>query len=148
MTTIFIAAEINLELLDALARLMPQLSQAPCPTPEEVEAIITSQSVTLFIARHPDEDGPVVGAACLVTFRTLTGLHAWIEDVVVDESVRGQRVGETLTRAALDHAANLGITRVDLTSNPQRKSANRLYQRMGFQPRHTNLYHYSIEKDL
>ena len=146
MTDISIPTEINIELLDALARLVPQLSMADCPTPEEVTAIIDSQCSTLFIARHPDEGDPIVGMACLATFRTPTGLHAWIEDVVVDENVRGQRVGEALTRAAIDHAASLGITKIDLTSNPGRKSANHLYQRMGFQPRHTNLYRYFIEK--
>jgi ribosomal protein S18 acetylase RimI-like enzyme len=146
LTTISIAAEINIELLDALARLMPQLSSASCPTPEELEAIIASQCATLFIARYPNEDGPIVGAACLATFRTLTGPHAWVEDVVVDESVRGQRIGEALTRAAIEHAASLGIKKIDLTSNPQRKSANRLYQRMGFQARQTNLYRYTVEE--
>jgi ribosomal protein S18 acetylase RimI-like enzyme len=146
LTAISIVTEINIELLDALARLMPQLSTADCPAPEEVKAIIDSQCSTLFIARHPDKGAPIIGAACLATFRTMTGLHAWIEDVVVDENVRGQRVGEALTRAAIDHAASLGITKIDLTSNPERKSANRLYQRIGFQPRHTNLYRYFIEE--
>lgn len=146
MSAIYIAKEINIELLEAMARLMPQLSPAPCPTPAELEAIIGSECATLFIARHPDEDGPIVGTACLVSFRTPTGLHAWIEDVVVDESTRGQRIGESLTRAAINHADGLGITKIDLTSNVRRKSANRLYQRMGFQPRHTNLYRYITEE--
>ena len=149
MTTIYIATKVDIELLAAFARLMPQLSPAPCPTPEELEAIIDSQCATLFIARHPDEHGPIVGTACLAAFRTPTGLHAWIEDVVVDESVRGQRVGEALTRAAIEHAASLGITKIGLTSNAERKSANHLYQRMGFQPHQTNLYRYTIkEKNL
>lgn len=145
MTDISIASEISIELLDALARLMPQLSPDPCPTPEELQTILASECTTLFIARHPDERGPIVGTVCLVAFRTPTGLHAWIEDVVVDESARGQRIGEALTRAAIEHAARLGITKIDLTSNPRRETANRLYQRMGFQPRHTNLYRYTIK---
>ena len=46
--------------------------------------------------------GRIVGSLTLVLFRIPTGLRAWIEDVVVDESARGKGVGEALNRAALD----------------------------------------------
>jgi ribosomal protein S18 acetylase RimI-like enzyme len=80
-----------------------------------------------------------------VTFRIPTGVRAWIEDVVVDEAARGKGAGEALTRRALERAAELGSKTVDLTSRPTREAANRLYQRVGFELRHSNLYRYNLK---
>ena len=82
----------------------------------------------------------ILGSMTLVVFRIPTGLRAWIEDVVVDEAARGRGVGETLNRAAIEWARVEGATTVDLTSRPSREAANRLYQRLGFQERSTNVY--------
>jgi ribosomal protein S18 acetylase RimI-like enzyme len=81
----------------------------------------------------------------LAWFRIPTGVRAWIEDVVVDEEARGHGVGELLNRAALDLARELGAKTVDLTSRPSREAANRLYQRIGFVARDTNVYRYSLD---
>jgi ribosomal protein S18 acetylase RimI-like enzyme len=82
--------------------------------------------------------------ATLATFRTPTGLRAWIEDVVVDDAGRGRGVGTALTEAMLDRARELGCRTVDLTSRPSREAANRLYQRAGFVARETNVYRYDL----
>jgi ribosomal protein S18 acetylase RimI-like enzyme len=42
-------------------------------------------------------------------------------------------------------AKALGAKSVDLTSRPSREAANRLYQRLGFEPRTTNVYRMAIE---
>jgi len=78
----------------------------------------------------------------LVLFPIPTGIRAWIEDVVVDESARGRGVGETLNRHALQIALNAGTQTIDLTSLPTREAANRLCQRLGFMSRETNIYRY------
>jgi ribosomal protein S18 acetylase RimI-like enzyme len=70
-------------------------------------------------------------------------MHAWIEDVVVDEKWRGQGIGEALTQAGIERAIQRGASSVDLTSRPTREAANQLYVKMGFQLRHTNLYRYT-----
>ena len=59
--------------------------------------------------------------------------------------MRGKGIGEALTRAALQRAAELGAKTVDLTSRPSREAANRLYQRVGFELRQTNLYRYDVK---
>ena len=64
---------------------------------------------------------------------------------MVDESARGQGVAEALNRAAIDRARAAGAVSIDLTSRPSREAANRLYQRIGFEPRETNVYRYSID---
>jgi len=81
----------------------------------------------------------------LAMFRIPTGLRAWIEDVVVDGDARGKGVGRILNERALEIATAAGATTVDLTSRPSREAANRLYQRIGFVARDTNVYRYSFD---
>ena len=137
-----IAGEATDEVLAALHRLIPQLSSSSAPvTVAELREIIASDSSVLFIARV---DGRIVGSLTLAVFRIPTGIRAWIEDVVVDENARGHGVGEALNRAALAEAKQRGAKTVDLTSRPSREAANRLYLRIGFAARETNVYRYDL----
>lgn len=141
---ISLLTEVTDEVVQAFTQLLPQLStSAVIPTREQLQEIADNES--FLIARDPEQDGKIVGSLTLVTFRIPTGVRAWIEDVVVDTSLRGRGIGEALTRAALERAAELGAKTVDLTSRPSREAANRLYQRVGFELRHTNLYRYNLE---
>ena len=79
----------------------------------------------------------------LVVFRIPTGVRAWIEDVVVDETMRGRGVGEALSQEAVRRAIGAGARTIDLTSRPSREAANRLYQRLGFTLRDSNVYRYT-----
>jgi ribosomal protein S18 acetylase RimI-like enzyme len=135
--------DVSPELVSALAALVPQLSSsAPAPTPGELADIVASPSTVLFAAK--DENGTVVGSLTLVLFKAPTGPRAWIEDVVVDDGVRRRGVGVALVDAALARAREGGARTVDLTSRPSRVAANRLYERMGFARRETNVYRYDI----
>jgi ribosomal protein S18 acetylase RimI-like enzyme len=134
--------EVNGEVAEAFGRLLPQLSRSAKPlTDETLREVVGNAANTVLAARV---DGRIVGTLTLVTFPLPTGLRAWIEDVVVDESARGLGVGEALSRAALEIARGSGARTVDLTSRPSREAANRLYQRIGFQLRESNLYRYSF----
>ena len=93
-------------------------------------------------------DGDVIlGALTLIVFRIPTGVRAWIEDVVVDDAARGRGVGDALNRFALDLARSKGAKTVDLTSRPSREAANRLYRRLGFVARDTNVYRFVLGVD-
>ena len=130
-------------LVSAMARLIPQLSSSsPPPDAGVLAAIVDSGASILLVAEDPDVDGEpaILGSMTLVVLRIPTGLRAWIEDVVVDGSARGRGVGEALNRAAIDRARAAGATTVDLTSRPSREAANRLYRRLGFEQRTTNVY--------
>ena len=108
--------------------------------------MIASPGSVLLLATDTDIDThAIVGSLCLILFRIPTGLRAWIEDVVVDDAARGKGVGEALNRAAIEHAGKAGARTVDLTSRPSRESANRLYQRLGFSLRTSNLYRYDLD---
>ena len=140
-----IAAEVTPELLAEVARLVPQVSSsAAVPAREDLEEIVGSPGATLFIASVERAPGAVVGMLTLVIYRIPTGVHAVIEDVVVDEGARGGGIGRALVGAALEEARRRGARNVDLTSRPSREAANRLYQKMGFATRETNVYRYSM----
>ncbi|OQA45108.1 MAG: putative acetyltransferase [Chloroflexi bacterium ADurb.Bin325] len=131
------------ELVEAFRRLMPQLSSSnPAPTHAELAEILASPAVTLLVARA--DEGEIVGSLTLAMFRIPTGRRAWIEDVVVDDAHRGKGIGEALTREALAVAKAAGAITVELTSRPAREAANRLYQRIGFEKRETNVYRYKL----
>ncbi len=132
------------ELREAFDRLVPQLSSSnPPPSDDELRHIIDSPASILLIARD-DDTGRILGSLTLVVFPIPTGIRAWIEDVVVDEAARGRGVGEALNRHALDRARAEGAKTIDLTSRPTREAANRLYLRLGFVPRETNIYRFTL----
>jgi len=142
--TVLAATEATPEIVDAIGRLLPLLSRsAPPPSATEVAEIVSSPATTLFLARD-GEQGPIVGTLTLAIFRLPTGVRAWIEDVIVSEEARGQGCGEALSRAALTAAAAAGARTVELTSRSSREAANRLYQRIGFMPRDTNVYRFEV----
>jgi ribosomal protein S18 acetylase RimI-like enzyme len=138
------ATEVTPELVAGFARVIPQLSSSnPPPSVEELAEIVAAPATQLLVAL--DDEGNFVGSLTLAMFRLPTGLRAWIEDVVVDDAARGRGVGEELNRDALRRAAQAGATTVDLTSRPSREAANRLYQRLGFERRDTNVYRMKLE---
>ena len=143
MVSIRVADNVDAELVEAYQKLTPQLSSSsPAPTEDELAAIIKSDSATVLVAE--DESGTILGSMTLVVFRIPTGVRAWIEDVVVDTEVRGMGIGQALNEYAIQLAEQAGAKTIDLTSRPSRESANRLYQRLGFVARETNVYRYSI----
>jgi ribosomal protein S18 acetylase RimI-like enzyme len=127
------------DVVDAFARLVPQLSQATPPTRDELAGIARDAMLLLAV-----DDGEIVGALTLTVYRIPTGLQARIDDVVVDGRARGRGVGEALTREAIAIARQAGAKAVSLTSRPDREAANRLYQRLGFEPVRTNVYRFRL----
>jgi len=137
-----IAGEATQELIDGLNVLLPQLSSnAPALTIADVEALIKSPVTVLFVARI---EGRIVGSLTLVVFAIPTGLRAWIEDVIVDANARGVGVGEALTNAAIEESRRRHVRSLDLTTRPSREAANRLYARLGFELRETNVYRFVV----
>ena len=143
MIAVQAATSVDDELLEAVAGLVPQLSSSsPPPGADALHRIVSNPDAALFVARM---GGRIVGMLTLVTFEIPTAARAWVEDVVVDERARGQGVAAALVQAALDRAAEVGVRTVDLTSRPDREAANRLYVRMGFEQRITNVYRRNVE---
>ena len=89
-----------------------------------------------------EADGAVVGCLQLTMIPGLsrTGAkRAQIEGVRVASSRRGDGIGETLVRHAIELARQSGCALVQLTSDNARLDARRFYERLGFVASHVGL---------
>ena len=125
--------------LSDLSRMLPHLTARTIDLEGALHRTLADPASTLMIARQ-DPGGRVIGMITLVRYNVLTGMRARIEDLVVEPSGRGSGVGRQLVEAAVAQACTAGADVVDLTSNPQREAANRLYLRLGFVHWQTNVY--------
>jgi ribosomal protein S18 acetylase RimI-like enzyme len=133
-----VVREARPDVLKFLAWLLPQLNpDLPSPTMERLEAIMADPSVTLLFAWDQRD---IVGTATVILYNTPVWTKARIEDVVVDKASRGQGAGTALVNACLDIARKKGAQVAELQSRKSREAANRMYQRMGFELRESNLY--------
>ena len=131
------ATQASEELVETIRRLLPQLTEARTPpTLAQLQEVCATQ--TLLVAR--DDDGRVVGTLTFVLYRVSSGLKGRLEDVIVDEAARGRGVGEALVREGMRLASEAGVLMLELTSMPYRQAANRLYKRLGFVRKPTNVY--------
>jgi ribosomal protein S18 acetylase RimI-like enzyme len=128
----------------AVVRLLPQLApEADLPTEQYFKSILTSDNVHFFIAELDNKQ--IIGMLTIGTYNIPSGTKAWIEDVVVDESVRGKGYGEELILFAINYSGSLSAKTVGLTSKPSRIAANKLYQKIGFKQYETNVYKYQLK---
>lgn len=139
--------EITDEVFDAVRRLVPEIgAHKPLPARQELVTLARSEVSTLWIARHPDQSGPIAGMLTISFYRVPTGLRSIVEDVAVDPGFRRLGVARALMQTAIEFAREVGANGVALTSNPNRVAANQLYQSMGFKLRETNSYFYALRK--
>ena len=138
MVRIETVTEATPEVHAALAHLLPQLnSELPVPTPARLQALLADPAVTLLLARDGQD---FVGTTTVIVYTTPFWIKARLDEVVVDEAARGKGVGAALVSAALDVGRQKGAQVAELQSGVWRGAANRLYPRMGFKLRQTNVY--------
>lgn len=131
--------------VDAINRLLVQLSSSPVFfTHGKLEDIVASSSSHLFFAEHA---GEIVGMLTIGEYLAPTGRKVWIEDVVVDEAMRGRSLGRMLVEHAITYSKTTGGGTLMLTSRPSRIAANRLYRSCGFEPKETNMYRMSLDAE-
>lgn len=118
-----------------IAHLLGQLSSTATFDRARLTAIIAHDATELLVVRV---DGRIVGAATFVTFPLPSGMRGHVEDVVVDETMRGKGIARALLVRMTELATDRGLRTLDLTSRPSRESALRLYESVGFIRRETN----------
>lgn len=134
---------VNESVLNAFKTLMPQLTpHVILPTKNDIEFIVNSNNTIIFLA---EENNQIIGTLTLVFNKIPTGDKVWIEDVVVDESARGKGAAKALIQFAISYSVNKNIKKINLTSSPERIAANKLYQKLGFLKRETNVYRLVVE---
>jgi GNAT superfamily N-acetyltransferase len=137
-------AEVTPQLHAALARLLPQLNaKLPVPTTKRLQRIIDDPAVTLLVAKEGDE---IIGTSTVIVYSTPFWIKARLDEVVVDESARGKGVGEALVQACLEIGRERGAEVAELQSGrgPERAAAHRLYERMGFKLRETDVFRIAL----
>jgi ribosomal protein S18 acetylase RimI-like enzyme len=129
-------------LIDAIDRLVPQIpGTASVPGRWELEQMVADPGAILIVAENA---AVIVGMLALVVFRTPTGLHARIEDLVVDEYAELPVVAERLIRRAMKTSSSRGARTVQATCPASHAAIGRLYERLGFERKSTTAYSYKL----
>ncbi|KAG1047655.1 hypothetical protein G6F43_009909 [Rhizopus delemar] len=126
---------------DNLHRLRTLLSQLSSSANENSLMSALSSPQTIILAAFINDI--LVGTASCVYSYCVTGTRVHVEDVVVDAGYRGKGIGSELIHHAIKRAKMLDAKTIDLTSRPDREAANRLYKKLGFILRDTNVYRYN-----
>lgn len=138
MTNIIEIQTYSQEYHEAMQRFLDQLTTNPMTLTEDMcRQLFESENSHLFFLV---KDEQIAGMLTVGIYHSPTGGKAWIEDVVVDESFRGQGLSKLLVAHAIEFTKFMGIPSLMLTSNPKRIAANKLYQAMGFERKETNVY--------
>lgn len=123
-----------------IAHLLAQLSTKAGFDESRLAAIVKHEATDLLVVRHA---GRIVGTATLVTFPVPSGVRGHVEDVVVDETMRGRGIARALLARMTELATDRRLQTLDLTSRPSREAALRLYESVGFVRRDTNLLRFT-----
>jgi ADP-ribose pyrophosphatase YjhB (NUDIX family)/ribosomal protein S18 acetylase RimI-like enzyme len=102
-------------------------------------AVDADPAHTLLVA---ERDGQVVGTLQLSIIPGLArrGALRWqLEAVRVAEDQRGQGLGETMVRWAVEESRRRGCALVQLTTDKSRTDAHRFYERLGFERTHEGM---------
>lgn len=143
MTNIIEINTYSAEYHEAMQRFLDQLTTHPMTVTETMfRQLIDSENSHLFFLM---KEGQIAGMLTVGIYYSPTGGKAWIEDVVVDETFRGQGLSKRLVAHAIEFTQSKQIPLLMLTSNPKRIAANKLYQAMGFSRKETNVYRMKFE---
>ena len=120
--------------LDAL---MHELSTTSFCNEALLNNALNDANVHVYVIR---DEGHIMATGTLCIKHTLEFTIADIESVVVSSKSRGRGYGKELMTAMIEAAKKMNVHHIQLTSNPARVAANRLYQEMGFERYETNCY--------
>lgn len=132
------ASDVTDFFVDDVNKLLPQLSGSAKPvTAEYLRNMLHTGTNRLFIAMH---DSRIVGTVVLVHTMILVGSKDWIDDVVVDKDYRRRGISSKLMNMAEEASRRGGAKAVNLTSNPDRGGARKMYGDRGYTLRDTGVF--------
>jgi len=125
---------------ESIKNLTSQLGEHSQPfTDDDLKAMLSSSGTNLLVARD-SENKKIIAMITINVYRIPYVKKAYLDDFVVDGEYRGKGIGSTLFEKALEIAKEQGAAYVDFTSNPKRIEGNKLYEKLGFKKRDTNVY--------
>ncbi|KAI7850327.1 acyl-CoA N-acyltransferase [Circinella umbellata] len=124
-----------------LVLLFQQLSSAA--TENTVRNALASLQNRVLVAIS--DKNAIAGALIVAMTPCASGIRVHIEDVIVDDNYRRQGIATKLLQEAIERGIkDFNARTIDLTSRPDRDAANKLYQKLGFKQRETNVYRYEV----
>ena len=109
---------------------------------DDLRNVLQDSASRLFVMRHKER---IVGMLTLGIYTCPTSRKVWVEDVVINNELRGKGLGKELIDYAINYVKkNLAPCSLMLTSRPSRVAANELYRKSGFEQRQTNVYKIDI----
>ncbi len=137
MIEVFRLTESSQRAAEDLSVLAAQLRGELCAmSVNDLSLMLAEQNTILIVARDSEK---LVGMATLYVIQKVGRRTAHLEDVVVLESYRGQGIGEKLVRAVISAGRSSGVMHIHLTSHPDRVAAHKLYEKLGFKKRETDV---------
>ena len=109
----------------------------PSATQSDLDTIASNDKTIFVVAKDGTK---VVGMATAYLVAKFGKTIGYIEDVVVNETHRGQGIGTKLMERIVTEARSNKVFYLYLTSRDGRTAANSLYQKLGFEKRDTNNY--------
>ncbi|EKE18668.1 MAG: Acetyltransferase [uncultured bacterium] len=105
-------------------------------------ALIKDTCVTCLVI---EEDAKLIGFGSLIIHKVPTkGEVARIEDIIIAEGHQGKGLGRMLVLKLIEIAKEKKVGRINLTSNPMRVSAQKLYESVGFIKGNTDTFSMSM----
>ena len=129
--------------LSDLDMLMHELSASSFCNENLLDDALNDSNVHVYVIR---DEGHIVVTGTLCIKHTLEFTIADIESVVVSSKCRGRGYGKELMAAMIEAAKKMNVHHIQLTSNPARVAANRLYQELVFERYETNCYKMVLAK--
>lgn len=92
---------------------------------------VRSYGIKFFVKK----DGKEVGRAFLYIMNNDLKKQpfGFLEDVFVDEQLRGQGIGTKLVKSVIEEAKKIGCYKIVATSRHQRKNVHSFYEKLGFE---------------
>lgn len=134
--------QIESQIVEVAKELYPEYTQSTCR--KWLKKLLTNENQKLFVAKR---NGDIVGMLTLTVYPTIGGYEkAWVEDFAVLKAYQGVGIGKGLLDFAIRKTKKMAVSAINLTSRPERKVANALYIKMGFDIVHTNHFKLVLDK--
>ncbi len=110
-------------------------------TREELELLLKNDQRPVFV--YESEDGKILGHLFLIIQEAMepqvSHKTLFIDDLCVDETARGQKIGEQMYQFALRYAREIGCYNLLLNVWNDNKGALRFYERQGLHVQKTRM---------
>lgn len=89
-----------------------------------------------------EENDDLIGFGSLIIHKVPTkGEVARLEDIIISENHQGKGLGVMLVSELIEIARQKKVSKINLTSNPMRTAAHKLYEKLGFSKYDTDTFY-------